>query len=161
MREPNNEWLAALRALTGHEQDTIRYNSTVHRWEFVLAGADGRPQSQFWGVFHDPVTGAKLEPDEATGLYAFRELDDAGMREALHNLTVTFVANPFDGAGTVRRQALRRMRQNRATRKKQLQDAGAAWADMFVERHRRIRGALQLSVPGTVADRLTPQPRHP
>lgn len=161
MREPKPEWITALRQLTGQEADTIRYNPTAHRWEFVLAGADGKPQSQFWGVFNDPVTGAKLEPDEVTGLYAFRELDDAGMREALHNLTVTFVANPFDGAGTVRRQALQRMRRNRAERKRQLAEAGAAWADMFVDRHRRIRGAVQLAVPGTVADRLTPQPRLP
>lgn len=155
MREIKPEWVAALRALTGQEGDTIRWNVALQRYEFVLAGADGRPQSQFWGQYHNPLTGERILPDEVTGLYPFRELDDAGMVEALRNLEMTFVANPYDGAGTTRKQALTRMRHNRALRKKQLRDAADGWADMMLDRSKRLRGALQLTVPGTVADKLT------
>ena len=156
MREPKPEWVAALRSLTGQEGDTIRWNHAVHRWEFVLAGAGGQPQSQFWGQFHNPLTGERILPDPESGMYPFRELDDAGIQEALHNLTVTFVGNPHDGAGTVQRQALHRMRGNRAIRKGQVRDAADGFAEMVLERARRMRGGLQLTVPGTVADTITP-----
>lgn len=155
MREPKPEWITALRQLTGQERDTIRFNEGVHRWEFQMVGASGELQSQFWGQYHDPRTGARLLPDEETGLYGFRELDDAGMQEALRNLEMTFVGNAYDGAGTVRRQALRRMRDNRALRRKHVKEAADGFADAVLERAARLRGAVQLSVPGTVADKLT------
>lgn len=157
MRVPKPEWVASLRALTGQERDDIRFNTVLGRWEFVLTEADGRQRSQFWGVFRDPRTGQKLAPDPHSGLWAFRELDDAGMVEALRNLEMTFVGNAWDGAGTVRAQALRRMRANRALRKARYRDAANGFTDMAAERAKRLRGALQLAVPGTVATTLTPK----
>lgn len=156
MREAKPQWIADLRALTGQEADTIRWNHAVSRWEFVLTEADGVPRSQFWGWDVNPLTGAPITPDEATGLYPFRDLDDATMQTALANLQRTFIGNPFDGAGSTQKQVKQRMRHNRAIRKQQISGAAEAWAEMAAERARRIRGALQFAVPGTVANTLTP-----
>lgn len=155
MREPKAEWIVALRALTGQERDTIRFNETLHRWEFQLVGASGAVQSQFWGQFTDPRTGERVKPDPDTGMYAFRELDDAGMREALRNLERTFVGNRADGAGTVRKHILNGMRYNRSVYRKHRSDRADLFVDMVAERQKRLRGALQLAVPGTVAAALT------
>ena len=114
MREPKRTWVRALRALTGFEQDDIRYNETVGRWEFVLTCGDGVPRSQFWCVYKNPLTGEPIKPDPMTGLQPFRELDDETMRDALTNLESTFVANPFDGAGTTKKEVMKRIRENRA-----------------------------------------------
>ena len=131
MREPKPEWIAALRRLTGCEQDTIRFNETVWRWEFVLTGADAIPRSQFWGWFNQPA-------DPITGLQPFRELDDDGMREALRNLERTFIGNPWDGLGSTKKEVTRRMKFNEEQKARGYKEAGDAWADMFMERRRRI-----------------------
>jgi hypothetical protein len=152
VREPKPEWVQALKALCGSDSD-LRWNEQVGRWEFVLLGADGIPRSQFWGVFFDPRTGARLEPDHATGLLPFRDLDDTAMREALGNLERTFIGNREDGAGTTRREMERRIRFNRDTMRRKYQEAGEAFADMAAERGRRIRGAPLVSVPVTLTPR--------
>jgi hypothetical protein len=156
MREAKAGWIAALRALTGQEGDTIRWNTMLARWEFVLTEADGVPRSQFWGWYHNPLTGAPLVPDEATGLYPFRDLDDATMQTALANLQRTFIGNPHDGAGTTQATVKQRMQRNRAHRRRQIVDAAELWADMAADRALRLRGGVQFAVPGTVATTLTP-----
>lgn len=97
-RQPKAEWVAQLRELCGPSAD-IRFNDALGRWEFLIPSADGVPRSQFWGWFNQPI-------NPTTGLHPFRELDDDGMRVALHNLTVSFVGNP-------RAEMLSRMRYNR------------------------------------------------
>lgn len=134
MREPKASWVQALRRLTGCETDDIRWNESVGRWEFILAGADGKPRSQFWGWFDQPV-------DPLTGLHPARELDDHGMREALRNLEKTFVGNPYDGAGTPKEEIMRRMKYNKAEGKRRYRQAGEDFADMAAERGHRLRGA--------------------
>lgn len=158
MREAKPEWIVALRALTGQERDTIRFNETVGRWEFQMVGASGEIQSQFWGVYHDPVTGQRVRPDEATGMYAFRELDDAGMREALANLERTFVGNRVDGAGTVRKHLLKGMRYNRQVLRKHRSDRADLFVDMVADRGQRMRGAVQIVMPGTLAAKAPSSP---
>lgn len=152
MRVPKPEWIAALRRLEGCADATIRFNEQVWRWEFVLPGADGKPRSQFWGKFTEMRHGRRVPatPDPESGMYAFRELDDDGMREALANLERTYVANRWDGAGTVRKEVLRRHRFNEAVRQQKYDAAGQAFADMAGERARRIRGAPQIVVPNYI-----------
>lgn len=140
MREPKTEWLVALRALTGQEGDTIRWNTSLGYWEFILRGADGVPRSQFWAWFGKPV-------DPATNLPPFRDLDDQAMGEALANLERSFIGNRHDGAGTTRREVLQRWRYNRDVQRKKYLDAGVAFADMAVDRGRRLRGATLIHVP--------------
>lgn len=103
MRHPKPEWVAELKKLCGPLAD-IRFNEALYRWEFLIPGADGVPRSQFWGWFNQPA-------DPQTGLHPFRELDDAAMREALHNLTVTFV-------GSTEREFWRRHDHNEAIKAK-------------------------------------------
>ena len=149
MRVPKPEWIKALRGLCGAESD-LRWNEQVGRWEFLLLGADGVVRSQFWGRFVNPRTGAQLEPDPVTGLVAFRELDDDGMREALANLERTFIGNRQDGAGTTRREVLRRWRFNHDLQQQKYRKAGEAFADLAAERGRRLRGASLIHVPLTI-----------
>ncbi len=155
MRYAKPGWIAALRALTGCETDTVRYNEDLCRWEFVMNGADGIPRSQFWGVFRNPLTGEPLEADTFTGLYPFRELTDEAMVEALANLTKTFVGNPHDGhASTGRSTALQkeilgRMKHNREEGERRWKQGGEDWATMAIERGHRLRGALLTGYHGT------------
>lgn len=149
MREPRPEWVAALKATCGAESE-LRWNATVGRWEFLLLSADGLLRSQFWGWFFDPQTGVRLEPDPVTGLLPFRDLDDDAMREALRNLERSFIGNRHDGAGTTRREMDNRLRFNRDHLRRKYQLAGEAFADMALERARRIRGGALIHVPVTI-----------
>lgn len=156
MREAKPEWLAQLRALEGCAEAEIRWNQTVGRWEFILVGADGKPRSQFWGQFYDD-RGRPTKPDPVTGLYPFRDLDDTGMREAIANLEKTFIANRYDGAGTTRREVLRRYRFNRELMTKKFKEAGWAFADMAAERGHRLRGSPIIHVPVHIGKRQPEQ----
>lgn len=140
MRTAKPEWIAALRRLEGCSTADIRFNETVHRWEFVMDGADGVPRSQFYGWFNQQI-------DPASGLYPFRELDDDGMRVVLANLEQSYVGNPHDGAGTVSKEIRRRIRFNTNLKSRKYHEAGEAFSDMAAERARRIRGAPLIQVP--------------
>ena len=144
MRTPRASWVRALRDLTGNESDDIRFNEVLGRWEFITAMADGVPRSQFWGRYDQPV-------DPLTGLHPYRPLDDHAMREALFNLTKSFVGNPHDGAGTTRKEVARRYQENRARKRQSYKQLGLDYADMVNDRARRIRGALFTGRGGTVA----------
>lgn len=133
MREPKASWVRALRSLTGVETDDIRWNVGLGRWEFRMSGADGVPRSQFWGRFDLPA-------DPVTGLHPFRDLDDEAMAEALANLTRTFVGNPYDGAGTTRKEVWRRYKANKTEARRRYMQAGHDFADRAVDRGRWIRG---------------------
>ena len=150
MRVPKPCWVRALRALTGFEQDDIRYNETLGRWEFVLTCGDGVPRSQFWCVYKNPLTGEPIKPDPATGLQPFRELDDEAMRDALKNLESTFVANPFDGAGSTRKEVMKRIKENRDAGQRRYKQGGYAFADMVNDRAKRLRGAIRVPVSTTI-----------
>jgi len=157
MREPKTAWTKALRLLTGCETDTVRYNEEVNRWEFVLMSGDGISRSQFWGWFRNPFTGQPLEPDDLTGMYPFRELDDDGMIEALANLEKTFVGNPHDGHTTTGRstathkEVRKRMAFNRDEGVRRWKQGGEDFAAMAAERGHRLRGALVTGSGGTRA----------
>lgn len=148
MREPKPEWIAALRRLEGCADADIRWNLEVGRWEFIMPRADGVPQSQFWGQYWRWEHGERVRttPDEVTGLYPFRDLDDEAMSEALRNLTETYIGNPFDGAGTTSREVGRRIRFNRDLRQRKYKVIGETFGDMAGERAKRLRGALTLPV---------------
>ncbi len=146
MREPKPSWVRALRALTGFEQDDIRYNETLSRWEFILTSADGVPRSQFWGLYKNPLTGMPVTPDPMTGLHPFRELDDEAMRDALKNLEMTFVANPFDGAGSTKKEVMKRIEENRAEGQRRYRQGGENFADLVNDHAKRLRGATSVGV---------------
>ncbi len=146
MRTPKASWVRALRDLTGNESDDIRFNDMLGRWEFVLAMADNVPRSQFWGWFDKPV-------DPLTGLHQYRPLDDAAMREALHNLTKSFVGNPHDGAGTTRKEIMKRWKASVEVKRQNYKRIGLDFADMVNDRARRLRGATFTGQGGTVANR--------
>lgn len=153
MREPNAEWVRALKLACGAECD-LRWNLQVGRWEFLLPGGDGVPRSQFWGWFWTWKHGKKvpLKPDPETGLHPFRDLDTEAMAEALENLTRTFVGNRHDGAGTPAKEIRKRMRENKERGQKQYQAAGMAFADMAAERGRRLRGSPQVPIITNLSD---------
>lgn len=132
MREPKAAWLAQLRAVDAGAD--LRWNEAVSRWEFILTSADGVPRSQFWCQFDGPR-------DWATGLQPFRELDDDSMREACANLERTFIGNPFDGAGTTRREAMRRYTHNRDLQAKRFREAGELFAEYVWDHRRQLRDA--------------------
>ena len=152
MRSPKPAWLAQLRRLEGCAEADIRWNTAVARWEIVLPSADGKPRSQFWGWFRD-ASGRRIPPDPATGLHPFRDLDEAAMRELIANLERSYIGNPFDGAGTTRREVLRRYRYNRDLQQRKYREAGEAFADLAAERGRRLRGALLIPVPVPIGTR--------
>lgn len=149
MREPKPRWVAALKATCGADHD-LRWNEQAGRWEFIIPGADGVPRSQFWGWFYDPRTGQRVEPDPVSGMVPFRDLDDAAMAEALDNLQRTYIGNRHDGAGTTRREFMRRHRHNQAVQRAQYLRAGELFADMVADRGLRLRGGVQIHVPVTI-----------
>lgn len=112
----------------------------------MLPEADGNIRSQFWGWFRDG-NGNAIEPDAVTGAYPFRELDDSAMREALRNLEETYIGNPWNGAGTTRREVQRRIDFNHELRQSQFKAAGDLWADMYIDRLSRIKGNPVIQVP--------------
>ena len=160
MREPKAEWVTALRAECGSQAD-IRWNLAVGRWEFILPSGDGVPRSQFWGQYCKSGTQERL-PLDHLGLPPFRDLDDEAMREALANLQRSYVGNPFDGAGTTRREVYRRYVENREMKKKRYNECGERWADMVAYNGRKIRGEQQINVPVQliVDDRKPPRSRE-
>lgn len=148
-RTPKPEWLRQLRSLDGCAEADLRWNGTVGRWEFLLPSADGIRRSQFLGRFQDRQ-GRPLKPDPVTGLYPFRDLDDAVMREVIANLERTFVGNRFDGAGSTRREVQRRQAFNDAHRRSKYRQAGELFADLVSEHGRQLRGAPLIQVPVTL-----------
>ena len=156
MRSPKASWVRALRALTANEDDDIRFNEVLGRWEFVLTSADGIMRSQFWCQFKNPLTGEPIPPDPYTGLAPFRELTDEAMIEALANLEKTFVGSAFDGAGTTQKEVLKRHKYNQDLDKKRWRDGGQAFADMTCDvggYGRRLRGSLAAGYAGSPAQR--------
>jgi hypothetical protein len=163
------EWLQALRALD--DKADLRFNYLLHRWEFILTCADGTPRSQFWcrfdamrdEVYEDPITGKRVsqrvpDRDSVNGLMPFRELTDAEFAVALKNLTESFVGNPHDGAGTVRRQVMRNYRFNRDLKERKFREAGTDMADFLWEHRRQIRDAGAGPVSGWTRAREAKRP---
>lgn len=140
MRTPKPEWLAALRSACGDEV-RLSWNDTAKRWQFDVLCVDGQYRPQFYQWTHDPLTGAKLDPGPQ-GLLPMRELDDAGMREVLRNLEVTYLGNPHDGAQTPERLVAQRERYNKDLWRSKHRQAAQAWVDLMDERKRRLRGGL-------------------
>jgi hypothetical protein len=132
--EVKREWIAQLQALTGRETDTIRWNTSAQRFEFILTEADGVPRSQFWCEFDG-------DRDPVTGLKPFRALTDATMRVALANLERTFVGNPYDGNGTPAREVGRRYFFNKRLQEQRYRDRGREYAEFIWDNRRRIRDA--------------------
>ena len=111
-----------------------------------MPAGDGIVRSQFWCVYKTPLTGEPIKPDPATGLQPFRELDDEAMRDALKNLEMTFVANPFDGAGSTRKEVMKRIKENRDEGQRRYKQGGYDFADMVNDRAKRLRGAISVPV---------------
>lgn len=137
-------WLAAVRAVSTAQSD-LRFNEEVGRWEFRLLGANGELQSQFYGWFHDPLTGERLASDPVTGLLPYRDLDDAGIAEVCRNLTETAVWNRHDGQQTTRRTVQARQRHNADLRAK----LTARRIQHVVDRLDAVRWAPQVAVPSS------------
>ncbi len=133
LRDVPEDYVTRLQALTGNERDTVRWNALVQRYEFVLAGADGVPRSQFWCRFD-------LPPD-ASGVQPFRELGESEFQEALRNLERTFVGNPYDGAGTVRRHAANAYFFNKTLTETRAKERAAVFSDFIWEHRRQLRDA--------------------
>ncbi len=132
MRTAKPSWVRSLRTLTGNESDDIRFNEAVGRWEFLLMSADGITRSQFWGHFDQTS-------DPLSGLHPYRELDDVTMHEALANLTKTFVANTYDGAGSTFKEVERRIEYNANVDKERYKQGGEAFAYLAAHEGRRPR----------------------
>jgi len=146
------EWIAALRQID--DKADLRFNYHVNRWEFILTGADMKPQSQFWCRFDatrmetitDPVTGKTYtqevpDRDPVTGMMPYRDLNDREFAVALANLQRTFVGNPYDGQGTVQRDVGRRYFHNKYLQEKRWQQRGEEFADFVWDHRRQLRDA--------------------
>lgn len=147
MRTVPKRWLAQLRAVSTADAD-LRFNETVGRWEFRIKDALGELQSQFYGWFHDPVTGARIQSDPVTGLLPFRELDDEGMRVVCRNLRETALWNPYNGLGTTRKTVAARMRHNRDLREK----LRAQRVEYIKDRLGEVRWAPSVAVPRAIGE---------
>jgi hypothetical protein len=128
------EWITRLQRLTGCETDTIRWNGTVHRFEFVLRDADNISRSQFWCDFNG-------ERDPVTGMKPYRPLTDSNIDEAFRNLERTFVGNPYDGNGTPAREIGRRYFFNKYLQQERWQKRAEEFADFVWDHRRQIRDA--------------------
>ena len=143
MREPKRRWVEALRRLCGDERCYIKYNELIGRWQFGMPSADGVMREQSWCRFDQTV-------DPISGLHPFRELDDVTMVEALDNLTKTFVANPYDGAGTPKAEIWRRMEYNADVDRKRYKQGGEDFAYLAAHEGRRPRKQSSITVPTTI-----------
>lgn len=103
IREAPPAFVARLRAAFSDFID-LRYNVTVHRWEYVSLSSANKQVSQFWGWFKNPLTGKVIEADPVTGLLPFRDLDLTAQEEMFANLERSFIGNRADGQGTHRAQ---------------------------------------------------------
>ncbi|HKR56930.1 MAG TPA: hypothetical protein VJS20_11575 [Gemmatimonadales bacterium] len=149
MPEPKPEWLAALKAVD--DKADLRFNYAVNRWEFILTCADGTPRSQFWCQYgatrresYVDTRGVKHwqtvpDRDPVTGMLPYRELTDLSFREAMKNLERSFVGNPFDGAGTVRRQVMQAHRFNQQHKQAIFRKGGELLSDFIWEHRRQLR----------------------
>ena len=124
MRIAKKSWIEALRRLTGNSLDNIHFNEAVHRWEFTMAGADGRPRPQFWGWYSQPV-------DPSTGVHPFRELDDHSIKEAFRNLEKTFIGRL--GQGNTRSVLLRDFERTRDAKDKHRKGRAFDYADATLD----------------------------
>lgn len=131
-RDPPPGFVARLKARCGSDWD-CRWNDAVQRWEFVSLSAAGKPVSQFWGWFRNPLTGAAITADPVTGLSPFRDLDPAAQDEVLDNLERSFLGNRADGAGTWKRQITERQDFNRALQTSRIRAKADAFADLLKE----------------------------
>lgn len=130
-RTPPEDFVRRLKALCGSEWD-VRWNSEVHRWEFLSLSAGGVRVSQFLGWFTNPFTGERIEPDPVTGLLPFRDLTPDCQEEVLRNLEVSYIGNPVDG-GTWRQYLTQRRVFNRDLRVQRAKERGATYADLIRE----------------------------
>jgi hypothetical protein len=131
-REPPAAFVARLQA---HFPDVqaVRFNEAVGRWEFVLTSAVGRPVSQFYGWFRNPLTGNPIEPDPVTGLVPFRDLDATAQEEIFRSLEATYLGNRHDGFRNVKAQQDSRRRFNRELTAARVRQRAVTLAELFHE----------------------------
>ena len=72
------------------------------------------------------------------------------MGQAAAGFERTLVGKGFDGEGTTKKEVLKRIEVNRTAGQKLYKSHGEDFADMVNDRAKRLRGALQLSVPVTI-----------
>ena len=147
------EWLARLRAVDPTAD--LRWNYLLERWELLLARADGVMQSQFWGWFYRQHLDGRREriaPDPVTGLYPYRDLDDAAIEEMARNLEQSFIGNRWDGSPSTRHEVEKRIAFNDAKRSRFYKEAGELWADMYLDRLPAMRGTQQVAVGADLVD---------
>lgn len=125
------DFVAQLRATFGAGHD-VRWNEAVSRWEIISPSADGKPCSQFWGWFYDPVTRQRLEPDPVTGLLPFRDLDATAQGEILRNMEASFIGHPEEG-GSWHQRYRTRTRFNQALHRAKVRQRAVNFADMIHE----------------------------
>jgi hypothetical protein len=131
-REAPAGFVAELKRRCGTDWD-VRWNDELHRWEFTSLSAAGRPVSQFWGWFKNPLTGEPIPPDPVTGLAPFRDLDATAQVEALQNLERSFLGNREDGAGTWVKQFQARHRFNESLKAASRRERAEGFATLIKE----------------------------
>jgi hypothetical protein len=106
----------------------VEYNEVVGRWAFSFMSAANIPVVQFFGLEKNPLTGAPIEPDGASGLLPFRDLDDTACHEIIRNCERSFIGNRADGAGTWQKQIAERSEYNRGLRQESARKRGEDFA---------------------------------
>src|SRR5690348_13648115 len=97
-REPPAHFVRRLRAAFPDFVD-LRFNDVVSRWEFIFLSAAGRPVSQFYGWYRNPLTGKPIQPDPYSNLQPFRDLDPAAQDEIFASCQQTFIGKEKDATG--------------------------------------------------------------
>ena len=132
IREAPPAFVARLRAAFPDFLD-LRYNTAVHRWEYVSLSSANKPVSQFWGWFRNSLTGAPIEPDPITGLVPFRDLDLTAQEELFQNLEKSFIGNRQDGPGSQAKKQAQARTHNNALVLKKRKDRAETLAGLLAE----------------------------
>ena len=151
MRLPPAGLVDTLKVRWSDFQD-IRFNDALCRWEFVFTSAAGLPVSQFYGWEKNPLTGAVVEADPATGLLPFRDLTPDAVAEIIKRGDESYLGNRHDGARDWRDSMQQKMRYNRDITHRNWAQRGDDFAYMiqqvdlkrpWVKHH--VRGAKHVS----------------
>lgn len=125
--------VAELRRRFSDVQD-LRWNDAVHRWELISLSAAMKPVSQFWGWYHDPVSGVRIEPDPVTGLVPFRDLVAAHDQQALlANLEQGFRFKRGGDGQTWRQFLSTRLAWNAEAKRNRLKKRSETFAELIQE----------------------------
>lgn len=111
----------------------MTWDATVGRFALHSLSAAGKPITQYWCWFYDPVTREPLAPDPATGLHPYRGLDQRAQDEIVRNLQVSYIGQTGDGLTDWTRDQQARRAHNTALQQQRVRARAQQFADLIHE----------------------------